>query len=185
LSGISAVAASGTPAQASVASANTKQTITLHGVGLTGDDRVVFQTLDYDGRGGTEAVAPASVAGDGTSLTVVVPDGATTGTVRLARDSAGIVLQIVPTLDSATSPVNGLYNNGTMTLLGTGFAEGRMSVGFGGTFLSDPSRTNGIEVQINYEKSPSVANGRADVPVPVGMPNGPLQVRTFGGTSAP
>ena len=57
---------------------------------------------------------PVSVAADGNSLTVVVPNEATTGAVRLATDTAGILLQVVPVLGNLTIP-NGYSGGGPQT----------------------------------------------------------------------
>ncbi|MEQ1563229.1 MAG: PPC domain-containing protein, partial [Nitrospiraceae bacterium] len=101
VTGITAAATSGTPTQGTLPSANTGQTITLTGaVGsfITGD-QVVFETVDNSGRLSlTGVITPATIAADGSSLTVVVPANAATGMVRLAREQAGRFLQIVPTL---------------------------------------------------------------------------------------
>jgi hypothetical protein len=91
---------SGTAAQGTLPSANTGQTITLTGSGFVSGDTVVFETVDNNGRMALiGAVAPATVAADGTSMTVVVPANAATGMVRLARELVGRYLQIVPTIN--------------------------------------------------------------------------------------
>jgi Bacterial pre-peptidase C-terminal domain len=97
LTGITATAARGTPAEATVASANVGATITLTGSGLATGEQVVFTALDTNGNLYERTVTAATVAANGLSLTVVVPNEATTGTVRLVRDQTGILLQIVPT----------------------------------------------------------------------------------------
>jgi len=97
LAGVTAAATSGTPRIASIPSALVGQTITLSGSGLLTGERIVFTTSD-DGPFGTVVATAATVAGDGTSLTVVVPTNATTGMVRLERENVGRLLQIVPTL---------------------------------------------------------------------------------------
>jgi hypothetical protein len=174
LGGSSATAASGTPASGGIASANTGQTITLQGVGLQSSDTVVFTTLDSSGRLAERTVTPASVAADGSSLTVAVPTDATTGTVRLARDSSGVLLQIVPTLSDVSANLNSLYNGGSLTLSGSGFAEGATSILLGDQRLNDPSRNTG----------PDAGNTTLTLTVPAGAPTGPIQVATIGGTSA-
>jgi hypothetical protein len=186
LGGISATAGSGTPASSSIASANTGQTITLQGVGLQSSDAVVFTTIDSSGRLAERTVTPASVAANGSSLTVVVPTDATTGSVRLARDSSGILLQIVPTLSDVGANINSLYNGGSLTLSGSGFAEGATSILLGNQRLNDSSRNTGPDIYERYNPSIGqyVLNSQLTMAVPAGAPTGPIQVATMGGTSA-
>ena len=140
LTGISTTAAIGTPAQASVPSANAGQTITLTGSGFQASDRVVFE-VQYGASYPTVAtVTPTSIAGDGNSLTVVVPDAAITGMVRLDRETAGLVLQIVPVLVDLSSNANSDFFNTGFSLTGHGFVDGATTVKFGSFQLSDPSR---------------------------------------------
>ncbi|MDN5939838.1 MAG: hypothetical protein L0H83_14415, partial [Salinisphaera sp.] len=174
LSGIAAIAGSGTPASGGIASANTGQSITINGVGLQSSDRLLFTTIDSSGRLSERTVVPASVAVEGGSLTVVVPTDATTGTVRLARDASGVLLQIVPTLNDISAGLNGLYNGGGLTLSGSGFAEGATGILFGNQRLDDPSRNSGL----------NAGNTTLSLTVPAGVPTGPIQVATVGGTSA-
>ena len=136
LTGITAAATSGTPRQSGIPSANTGQTIMLAGSGLTNGERVVFLTSD-DGPFGTTVAIAASVAADGTSLTVVVPANATTGMVRLERENVGRLLQIVPTLVDVDNGVNESFHNASLRLRGTGFVEGGIEVRFG----ARPTRT--------------------------------------------
>jgi hypothetical protein len=171
---ISATAGSGTPAQASVASANTGQSITLQGTGLVAGDRLVFTTVDAAGNLGEVSVVPTSVDVVGQTLTALVPVNATTGHVRLARDQAGVLLQIVPTLSDVSMPVNGSFIGGNLTLTGTGFADGSTAVRFGAVQVNDVSQNAGL----------SVSNTSISMTVPSGAPNGPIQVITVGGSSA-
>ena len=170
VSGITATAASGTPAVSGVASANIGDTITLTGTGLVSGDQIVFTGLENGGNLYAIVVDPSTVAADGTSLTVVVPAEATTGTVRLARDDSGILLQIVPVL----SHVDLL---GSPTMSGSGFAEGLTTLNFGTAKFVDITRdSNGIDV-FN-------TNHMANFALPDGVEGGPLSVTTPGGTSA-
>ena len=170
ISGITATAGSGTPAIAGVASANVGATITLAGTGLAAGDQVVFTGLENGGNLYSITVNPVTVAGDGTSLTVVVPAEATTGTVRLARDSGGVLLQIVPTvasLDVTTSP----------QLTGSGLAEGLTTLNFGAAKLVDTARdSNGFDI---YNTNHSM-----NFTLPTRVEGGPFSVTTPGGTSA-
>ena len=177
LSGLTASAASGTPANAGIASANTGQTITLAGSGLVAGDTVVFSAVDSNGRLFEQTVTPASIAADGASLTVAVPVNAATGHVRLARDAAGLLLQIVPTLSDVTMNVGGSFVGSNLTLTGSGFAEGASAVLFGAQRVADLSRNYGLDVTNSN-------NTGINLTVPDGVPTGPIRVSTIGGTSA-
>src|SRR5262249_5610797 len=104
LTGILAVAASGTPADATQASANPGQIITLQGSGFNSNTDVLFPTIDASGTRGQRTVRAGAVNAAGTALTVVVPtDLAVTGHVRVVGDqtNAQVTLQIVPVLSGA------------------------------------------------------------------------------------
>ena len=102
---------------------------------------------------------------------------ATTGTVRLARDDGGILLQIVPTLTHIDVNVNGSYYGGGGSITGSGFGDGLTTLNFGAAKLVDITRdSNGIDV---YN-----SNHSANFSVPNGVEGGPLSVTTPGGTSA-
>ncbi|MHC5112427.1 MAG: beta strand repeat-containing protein, partial [Planctomycetota bacterium] len=176
LSGSGAVATSGTPADAGLVSANTGQTITLLGAGLVTGDRVVFTTSDTSGRLGTSIVTPTSIAGDGSSLEVVVPTTAASGMVRLERELAGLFLQVVPTLTDVEQGVGGVFHGGSLTLRGSGFTEGILAVNFGGTTLTDQSVFTGPDQFSN--------NTQMFFTVPNDVSTGPITVTTLGGTSA-
>jgi hypothetical protein len=178
LSGITASAARGTPAQGAVPSANVGQTITLSGSGLQPNEQVVFTAIDYNGNLYGSTVTAASVAANGSSLTVVVPNDATTGTVRLARDTVGLLLQVVPTLDTA-SINQGPFPGSQVTLTGSGFAEGESTIRFGAGSLADTSRQTGLDVYSSIKPNDSIFLQN----LPSGVPAGPVQVTTPGGTS--
>jgi len=184
LSGITASPTSGTPANAGVASANTGQTITLTGSGLLSSDQVVFTAIDIYGDLYNETVNPVAVAANGASLTVVVPADATTGAVRLARDTAGILLQVVPTLSHVDVAVGGPFTGGSMSLTGSGFEEGASTVNFGAQKLIDVSRNSGLDVSYygDFNNTYSL-NGYINLTAPNGVPTGPITVTTPGGTS--
>jgi len=182
LSGIQAVAGRGTAAQPGVAAANVGQTITLTGSGLGAESRVVFTTVNTSGLLGTVEVTAQGAADDGTSLTVLVPTNATTGMVRLEHDRAGVLLQVVPTLDAVDVNAGLPFNNGNVVLVGSGFAEGASSIAFGTTVLHDSSRFTGLLVR-NAGSPDFRANGRIDTAVPNGVATGPIRVSTVGGTS--
>ena len=181
LGGITGVATYGTAARSFVASANVGQTITLTGSGLVGGEPVLFSGIDASGNHYWTQIAAASVAADGSSLTVVVPTDATTGAVRLTRDAAGVLLQIVPHLTHIDAPAGQTYNGGSLTISGTGFAEGATTVLFGATALADTSRYDGMD--ISYNSSISNANNTIYLTTPAGVPTGPIRVVTTGGSS--
>ncbi len=178
LDGIATTATSGTPSNAGVASANTGQTITLTGNALLPSDQVVFSAADSNGRFYFQTVSPMSVAGDGSSLDVVVPIAATSGTVRLVRENRGIFLQVVPTLVDVDQGAGDSFQNGGVFLTGSGFADGAMAINFGGSTFEDPNQGSS---EFDVYSNNTVAGAR----VPVGVPTGPISVTTLGGTSVP
>ncbi|WP_420382221.1 Ig-like domain-containing protein [Novosphingobium sp.] len=171
LTGITASATSGTPAKTGIASANTGQTITITGNGLTSSDQVVF-TQDYNGTISTTTVTPVSVAADGKSLTVVIPTLATSGMVRLAREQAGIFLQVVPTLGTVTMSTGDGFAGQQYTITGTGFTQDAESVTMGGATLNAVGHYyyNNTQVYVTVPNGTNVATG-------------PISVTTLGGTS--
>ncbi len=173
----SATAGSGLATLDTVAGANTGQVITLNGTGLVAGEQVVFTTLDDGGNLAEQTVFAATVAGDGSSLTVTVPAAATTGRVRLSRDDAGILLQIVPTLSGVTMQSGGGFESNSLQITGSGFAEGASSVQLGGRTIDDLSRFAGLDVVSGAT--------RINLTVPSGAATGPVRVTTVGGTSAP
>ena len=89
LNAITTTAARGIPADPTIASANTGQTITITGENFDAATRVRFTTFNANApqSGLTESeVIPTSVAGDGLSLQAVVPVDAVTGPVRLTPE---------------------------------------------------------------------------------------------------
>ena len=179
ISGITSTSDSGTPTVSNVPSANVGQTITLTGRDLLTSDRVVFTRTNNDGTIETITVNPASVATDGSSLDAVVPNDAASGSVRLERQTTGIFLQVVPMLTNIDQSEGRPFHNGSMTLTGTGFTEGAISVLFGDQALADVARsTNPLDVRFG-----AIANGRINLTVPSDVPTGPIRVSTLGGTS--
>ena len=164
LSGIVAQAASGVPAQAGMPSANTGQTIVLRGNALATDDKVVFTT----GGQSVLAVTPLAIDLAAQTITIVVPDNAISGAVRLARDTAGMILQIVPTISVLEAP-DALNGDNGVTLRGSGFAPA------------------GLAVTAGHSTLPNVwldANSTLYIDTVAGAASGPIRVTTFGGTSA-
>jgi hypothetical protein len=179
LSGIQAAAASGTATHAGIASANTGQSIVLTGTGLVSTDRVVFSVIDSNGTLSTQVVTPTNVDVANQTISVVVPNAATTGRVRLERDQVGLLLQIVPTLSDVTMNAGSTFTGGALTLSGSGFAEGAMAVVFGAQRVEDISPSFGLNVFTQ-----SSGNDRVQLTVPSAVVSGPIRVSTVGGTSA-
>ena len=176
LGGITTSAASGSAANAAIGSANVGQTVTVSGAGLLANDQLVFTTLD-DGGNLAEAGVASTVDLLHQTISAVVPINATTGHVRLARDTSGVLLQVVPTLSGATmTSVGGSFTGNNLQLSGSGFAEGAISVLLGAQSVADIDRYYGLDVFNNAT--------RINMTVPTGMPTGPIRVSTVGGTSA-
>ncbi|MGE0642375.1 MAG: Ig-like domain-containing protein [Nitrospira sp.] len=173
LTGMTASASSGTAANSAIASANTGQLITLRGNFVAGEV-VVFSSINFSGTVQELSVTPRSLDLPNGSLTVVVPGGAVTGYVRLARDPSGLLLQIVPTLTNVEMSGGTTFTGGGLTLTGSGFAEGAITVLAGDQRIEDISRQHGLHVSGNS----------LFLTLPNGMPSGPIRVSTIGGTSA-
>ena len=179
ITSITSTATSGTPTIGGMASANPGQTITLNGVGFVSGDQVVFTYADDNGNISQSTVNPSSIAANGLSLQVVVPNGAVSGTVRLAREDGGIFLQVVPVISSEYINQGSQYHTGFMHLNGSGFEEGATTINFGGTQLADQTSSpypldvysSGTNINVNWG-------------VPTGADFGPTTVTTIGGTSA-
>jgi hypothetical protein len=104
----------------------------------------------------------------------MVPGNATTGRVRLERESTGVVLQIVPVVSGIGLSFSGSYGDNGLTLSGSGFAEGITSVSLGDTTITDTGRYSGIDT----------STGSLSLRLPIDAPTGPISVTTVGGTSA-
>jgi len=128
---------------------------------------------------GITTVNPSSVATDGTSLQVVVPANATSGMVRLGRESAGLFLQVVPTLTDVQGSVNNPFHNQQLRLHGSGFMEGNVTIHFGNQSLADSGVFGGPDAGYMYSQD----NDGINLTVPNGVPFGPISVTTLGGTS--
>ncbi|MEJ0019610.1 MAG: Ig-like domain-containing protein [Acetobacteraceae bacterium] len=181
LTGVVASPGQGIPAIAGAPAANVGQTITLQGHGLSANDQVVFTAIGPAGVIG-RPVTPVDAAADGTSLTVAVPADAMTGTVRLERDTAGLLLQVVPTLAGVSAAFGNGYNGSPIGLTGSGFVDGATTIHFGTSTLVDTSRSDGIAVQSDTAP-PFAPNSRIAATVPRDAAIGPISVTTPGGTS--
>jgi hypothetical protein len=115
ITGITALAPDGVPADPARASANAGQVITILGADFRmGDLQVLFPTRNEAGVDGVEAVAPLAVSDAGSVAQVRVPDLASTGDVRVAAIGSqdlgfgnggdaihrGITLDFTPTSDT-------------------------------------------------------------------------------------
>src|SRR5215471_3982005 len=181
---ISAFAATGSPANPNVPSANPGQTITVQGAGLSSTTFVVMRYTDSQGAFQTTLVTLDSASGDGSSATLTVPmfvNGVYLVTpLPNAGPSPGATLQIVPI-------ITGVISTPPMVLFGAGFQEGStqnpVSYNAVGSSVADLSANNGPEINSN---SDGVQNSIAILPasfVPL-FPGGGITVTTSGGTSA-
>jgi hypothetical protein len=173
---INSVANTGTPTDATAASANVGQQVIITGAGYTTNaTKVTLEAINQDGLRYITTVTPDSVAADGTSLVFTPPTEALTGIASLLNGGTGKQLQIVPTLKSG-SPVT--PGNAT-ALFGSGFIEGGTTVRFGAVDVIDggPGTNDGLDV-----RAWDIGNGRIDVTVPPGG-SGPVTVLTSGGQS--
>ncbi|MCK9202790.1 MAG: DUF4347 domain-containing protein, partial [Gallionella sp.] len=187
LSGISAIADSGTPKDDLVPSANVRQPVLLTGSGFALSSQVVFPTINYAGTIGSQTVAPVQAAADGTSMTVIVPDTAMTGNLSVVGGSGSIRLQIVPTIVDVDLTGGSFTPGAGFQILGSGFTEGNAIVRFGTTEVVDTSVSAGPDV--SYYNNIGGGLDRADneviyLTVPTGASPGPITVETAGGTSA-
>ena len=188
LDAIVAVADSGSPREELLASANVRQAIVLSGSGFSLSSQVVFPTITNQGTVGTQTVKAFRVAADGSSITVVVPDTATTGNLTVVGGSGAAFLQVVPTIADIDLNANGFAAGSNFLVYGSGFVEGGMTIRFGATPVVDSSTSAGPDV---FVMGFALAGGfdRADneavsLQVPTGAASGPITVETLGGTSA-
>ena len=89
------------------------------------------------------------MAADGTSLQVVVPAWATSGMVRLDREASGPFLQIVPTLSDVDLGVNRTYDDGQLTLRGSGFVV-RRPEGPNRVYRLDPTALEQLDRRVDW-----------------------------------
>ena len=175
---IDSVASIGVAADAGVPSANVSQTITFTGDPgeFDGGTIVTFPTTNDSGVRGTVNVAVNGAAPDGSTATVAVPLAASTGGVTVSNIDGNFGLQIVPSINSFTN--NDFRPSGTsrtLTLSGSGYIEGGITVSFDGVDVVDPSNSSSI---INVFSSGNSLNSV----IPAG-PGPSVSVITAGGTS--
>jgi hypothetical protein len=176
LDAVSATLGSGTARITNVIAANVGQSLILTGSNFLSTDRIIFLISDTNGTLFEQTLTPTSITE--TEIEVAVPENAVTGTVRLQRETTGLLLQIVPVITDLDQGVNASYHNGSLTLSGSGFADGGMTIDFGGQPLVDPSGSSSVVDVFNF------GNNETNVTVPNGVPYGPITVSTLGGTSA-
>jgi hypothetical protein len=193
ISSIAAVAASASPADAALRSANTRQIITVAGSGLSAATRIRFTAFSSNSpQNGLYEVEVAPVAGsvaaDGSSLQVSVPDDAGTGPVRLSIRPVGLILQIVPTVADIDATASTYGGGDNLRIAGGGFTEGDFSVLLGSMQVKDSWNSQGPDAFNNF-CTPGSCPGRFNAGLDVQLPNdpstGPVRVQTLGGTSAP
>jgi hypothetical protein len=167
-----ATANNGTPADADAPSANIGQLITINGTGFRTTTNVYFPTVNDSGTVGVTNVRVSSVNVEGTEATVIVPINAATGHIGVYGTDDTLPLQIVPRLTGYSGTLTPGIN---MTLSGSGFVEGAITVEFGSVSVLDPDTS---ATTINVFSNGSTVN----VIVPTGAePN--VRVITAGGTS--
>ncbi len=179
ITSITGVALSGTPADATKASANAGQAITLNGTGLTAASDILMRWTDTNGTLQMVKLSPSAVSADGTSATLLVPPYANGAfTLQLFGATTQPLLQIVPTLTS-------IDIQDRTVLFGSGFVEGAGTYSFAGASVSDtPADPNNIDVYYSADfsfQNGSVYLNRTALPAH-GLGN--VSVSTAGGTSA-
>jgi YD repeat-containing protein len=172
---ITATTASGVPTNPAVASANVGQVIQLQGTNVSSSTLVIFPRTTAAGLASTVVTSFSNINQTGTVGSVLVPLGATTGSVTITGVGA-VPLQIVPTVTGVRPPVGQAIAPGVVvTVDGRGFKEGATQVTFPGAapvFASDVS-----------DSSPDNFNNSLTVTTPAGVAPGLLTVTTDGGTS--
>jgi RHS repeat-associated protein len=175
---IEAVATKGKPTNASVASANAGQSITIRGANLGLNTVVRFPRTDDEGVSGFTTAQVVDVSADRTAATVVVPQEASTGNVTIYGATGAFPLQVVPKLESFTN--SDFYAGATehyLYLTGSGFIEGGSTLHFGAVDLVDPDNGN-----VTLDVSGSGTALYATIPLNAG---GVISLTTAGGTSNP
>jgi hypothetical protein len=181
---IPSVAASGTPANPNLPSANPSQTITIVGNKLSKlvnnvsySTPLLMPVIDIAGTISEVIVHPTTVSDDGTQMTIVVPRNAVTGKVGILGDPEGtlITLQIVPVVSSV------LIQTSNVQISGSGLIEGNGLYRFGDLEILDGSISGG---GVDVSNSVNGRNDRANVRI-TPPSSGIMTVTTAGGTSAP
>lgn len=145
----------------------------ISGTGLGANSSVIFPTVDSEGVAGTVNVRVASVAPDGSTATVLVPNSVTTGDLALNGATGSAPLQIVPRIDSFNYGTT-FAAGGNLRLNGGGFVEGTATINFGAVAVVDPDTgPNQIDV---------LSGTALNVTIP-SSPGTTVSIETAGGTS--
>lgn len=173
LQGINATATQGIPADTSLPSANTGQTIQIQGAGLVPTTQIFFPTISDTGLPGTTFGQLLNINAAGTTANVIIPNTGNIITGPVTINGIGSAdLQIVPTVSSFSLPSGANYEPGAeLTLTGMGYVEGGTPVNFPG--VSTPVAATDVFTQ----------GRQLRVTVPTGALDGDLTVTTAGGTS--
>jgi hypothetical protein len=178
LSSITSVAASGTPANAALASANAGQAIVLNGSGLSTATDVLLRYTNQQGVLSMVRLNPTSAASDGSSATLVLPGYANGAfALQVFGSASQPVLQIVPTLTQFSE-------NGNLVLAGSGYVEGGTTITLPGNTVVDTLVNAGVDITYgapNYIENTFLTLDTGDAPR-YGLGN--TTVTTAGGTSA-
>jgi len=180
LTSVQAVAMSGTPANAGLASANPGQVVTLTGTGLSTASDILLRYTDYNGNLAMERLQPIAASADGNTATLVLPLEANGAfALQMFGSASQPVLQIVPTLSS-------FDENGNV--YGSGFVEAGTTYGFPGASITDNAAGSGPDVSYFYDSSRDayIFGGVASINSTL-LPHhgsGNLSVTTAGGTAA-
>jgi membrane-associated phospholipid phosphatase len=196
LTAIDAVAPAGVPTDATIASANAGQVVTIVGTGFRrGDLQVLFPTRDELGVVDVATVLASVVNDTGTVAQVRVPLHAATGPVRVvsAGSSSGasspVPLQIVPTiefgqttLDLEDTTIRHPGANLGFLLTGSGFMSGASTIQVGGIVMSDAIAATGrFDNVLDPYLLPGFDNGRYSI-FALGLTvEGPIRITTAGG----
>ena len=145
---LTSVALSGTPADATLPSANPGQTITIVGSHFTATTDVIFTAVDDSGNVYEYDQRPFYVSADGTTISLTVPTQATTGPVGIVGDQNNFTptLQIVPVVTGLS-----VNSNGYSYIYGSGFVEGASTYTYAGGSVTDTSTSSSpIDAQLRH-----------------------------------
>ena len=184
LTGVQAEALSGTPADASKASANAGQSVVLQGVGLRADTDIIVTWTTHQGAKQTDVLRPANASADGTTAQLDIPahyNGVLD--LRVLGSASRPELQIVPTVRAVD-----LQNwSDRIVLIGSGYIEGASTYTFTGSSFADTlidaaDANEVVNVWYDYGQNNSVYLRRSAINA---HGFGSVTVTTEGGTSAP
>ena len=173
---LTSVALSGTPADATLPSANPGQAITIVGSHFTSTTDVIFTAVDDGGNFYEYDQRPFYVSADGSTISLTVPNQATTGPVGIVGDQNNYTptLQIVPVVTGLS-----VNSDGTSYIYGSGFVEGASTYTYAGGSVTDTS-TSSSPIDVYSSGTVAYLNG---VLPQHGL--GGFTVTSAGGTSAP